>query len=390
MYDFDKKIDRRNTDCIKWDTFAEAGVSEDTLPMFIADMDFEVLPEIKAALLKRVEQSVYGYTKVTPHYYEAIINWMENRHQWHIEKDWIVPMCGVVPAINASIQAFTDPGDAVLILPPVYAPFKSAIEANERVCVESPLVETAGHYTIDFDDVEEKISQHQVRMFILCNPHNPVGRVWTREELEKLTSICMTHHVIIVSDEIHQDFVFKPHHHIPAASINEKVSNYTITCTAPGKTFNLAGLQTANIVIKNPRLREAFSQVLHRLSLHEPNMMGTTSCEAAYTYGAQWVDELVDYIQGNMTLAETFIRDHVPGVSMVHPEGLYLAWLDFRALKMNDEELKNFLLYQVKVRPNTGDWFGPQGSGFARINFACPRAMVQQFLDQLAAAVQAR
>lgn len=387
MYDFDKKINRCNTDCYKWDSFESDHVSKDTLPMFIADMDFEVLPEIKEALEKRVAQSVYGYTLVNDRYYNAVIDWMKRRHHWEIQKDWIITLPGVVPGINASIQAFTEPGDAIIIQPPVYFPFKNSILSNGRKCVESPLINDEGKYRIDFVDFERKIEDYNVRMFILCNPHNPVGRVWTRHELEKLTSICMKHHVLIVSDEIHHDFVFAPNVHVPTASISDMVANYTITCTAPSKTFNLAGLQASNIVIKNPRLKEAFEKVLSNIGLHGINMMGAESTIAAYTYGDAWVDELLSYIKGNMDLAEGFLMSKLPMIKMSHPDGLYLAWIDFRALNMTDEELKRFLIEKAKVWPNAGEWFGEEGSGFARINFACPKSQIQQFLDQLYEAI---
>lgn len=387
MYYFDKIVERRNTDCIKWDSVEGEHTSLNTLPMFIADMDFEVLPEIKEALMRRVNQSVYGYTMITDAYYDAVIDWMKRRHDWHIEKDWIVPICGVVPAINASIQAFTNPQDAILIQPPVYFPFKHAIENNGRLCIENPLINDDGRYQIDFENFESQIVSHNVKMFILCNPHNPVGRVWTKEELEKMAEICMKHHVLIVSDDIHHDFVFQPNKHTPIATISEQASNYTITCTAPSKTFNLAGLQASNIVIKNPRLRKAFKEVLENFGIDGINMMGAESCKTAYQFGDTWVDELVDYIQGNMDYAEGYLMKYLPMIKMTHPEGLYLAWIDFRALGFDDEQLKTFLLDQVKVRPNAGDWFGKEGSGFARINFACPRSQVELFLTQLHKAI---
>ena len=387
MYDFDKKVNRCNTDCVKWDNFEASHVPADTLPMFIADMDFEVLPEITEALAKRVNQKVYGYTLLTDEYYDAVIGWMARRHQWHIEKDWIIPVVSVVPGINISIQAFTNPGDAILIQTPVYSPFKGAILNNDRICVENPLINDNGSYYIDFEDLENKIVENEVRMLIFCNPHNPVGRVWTREELTKMVEICMKHHVLIVSDEIHHDFVFAPHVYTPVAEISEKAANYTITCTAPGKTFNLAGLQAANIIIKNPRLREAFNKVLSSLGMHGINMMGAESCKAAYQYGDTWTDELVAYIKGNMDFAEAYLLKKLPMIKMTHPEGLYLAWIDFRALNMDDAALKKFLIEKAKVWPNAGDWFGSEGSGFARINFGCSRAQIKLFLDQLYEAI---
>lgn len=389
MYNFDKKVNRCGTDCIKWDTFEESHVAKDTLPMFIADMDFEVLPEIQEALEKRVKQAVYGYTVTTDSYYNAVIGWFERRHHWTIQKDWIISMSGVVPGINASVQALTNVNDSIMILGPVYMPFKGAINNNNRQCVESHLILENGRYTIDFEDVEKQIAEKDVKMLIFCNPHNPVGRVWTKDEICQLVDICTKHHVWIVSDEIHHDFVFKPYVYTPVASVSEQAANITITCTAPGKTFNLAGLQTANIVISNLEAREKFIKALESTGNgHGANMMGITACEAAYTYGDTWVDELVDYIKGNMDYAESYIKEHMPSISMIHPEGLYLAWIDLRNLNMTDKDLNDFLIQKAKVWPNAGNWFGEDGSGFARINFACPRSQIKQFLEQLDKAIR--
>ena len=247
MYNFDKIVDRRNTDCVKWNN----EIPEDVLPMFIADMDFEVLPEIVEALQKRVNQHIYGYTVLTPAYKNAVVSWMKTRHNWEIQPEWIVPIFGVVPALNASVQAYTQAGDAVLITPPVYGPFSRSVENNGRRLVKSSLINNNGHYTIDFEDFEAKIVNENVKMFILCSPHNPVGRVWTKEELTKIIDICVKHEVMIISDEIHQDFVYKPNKHVPTASINKDATKYIVTCTAPSKTFNLAGLQTSNIIIED-------------------------------------------------------------------------------------------------------------------------------------------
>ena len=390
MYNFDKKIDRCNTDCIKWDTFEASNISKDTLPMFIADMDFEVLPEISQALDKRVRQVVYGYTTTTDHYYQAIQDWFKNRHHWDIQKDWIISMNGVVPAINAGVQALTHIDDSIMIFSPVYMPFKAAIESNQRRCVESHLVLENGRYTIDYADMENKIVSENVKALIFCNPHNPVGRVWTKDELTRLVDICVKHHVWIISDEIHHDFVFKPNVYTPVANINEQAAMMTITCTAPGKTFNLAGLQTANTIISNIEVKEKFMKILDSWGCsHGSNMMGVAACEAAYTHGALWVDELVDYVQGNMTYVESYIQKNIPHVQMIHPEGLYLAWIDLRALNMTNEALRNFLIEKAKVWANAGEWFGADGSGFARINLACPRSQVEKFVKQLEQAVKA-
>lgn len=383
MYNFDKIVNRKNTDCIKWDS----GTPEDTLPMFIADMDFEVLPEIVEALQKRVDQHIYGYTMLTDDYKNAVVNWMKTRHDWEIQKEWIVPIFGVVPALNASVQAFTQPDDAVLVTPPVYGPFYGAVQNNGRRLVKSHLINTNGYYTIDFKDFEEKIVNENVKMFILCNPHNPVGRVWTKEELTQIVDICVKHDVMIVSDEIHHDFVYQPNQHVATATINKVAAKNIITCTAPSKTFNLAGLQTSNIIIEDDEVRAKFNGILSRLGVHGVNMMGASSCQAAYEHGALWVDEMVAYLSETMDWAYDFVTKRIPKVTMTKPEGLYLAWFDFTGLGMTNEEVETFLNEKVKVKPNAGTFFGKEGECFARINFGCPRCYVEEFLNRLEKAV---
>ena len=384
MYNFDKIVNRRNTDCVKWNN----EIPEDVLPMFIADMDFEVLPEIVDALQKRVDQHIYGYTVLTPAYKNAVVSWMKTRHNWEIQPEWIVPIFGVVPALNASVQAYTQVGDAVLITPPVYGPFSRSVENNGRRLVKSSLINNNGHYTIDFKDFEEKIVNENVKMFILCSPHNPVGRVWTKDELTKIIDICVKHEVMIISDEIHQDFVYKPNKHVPTASINKDASKYIVTCTAPSKTFNLAGLQTSNIIIEDQEKREQFEAILGNLGVHGVNMMGASTCEAAYTHGALWVDEMTDYLSDTMNYAYDYVTKNIPNVTMTKPEGLYLAWFDFSKLGMTNEVVEEFLQNKVKVKPNAGTFFGQEGECFARINFGCPRSYVEEFLRRLEKAVK--
>ena len=384
MYNFDKIVNRRNTDCVKWNN----EIPEDVLPMFIADMDFEVLPEIVDALQKRVDQHIFGYTVLTPAYKNAVVSWMKTRHNWEIQPEWIVPIFGVVPALNASVQAYTQVGDAVLITPPVYGPFSRSVENNGRRLVKSSLINNNGHYTIDFKDFEEKIVNENVKMFILCSPHNPVGRVWTKDELTKIIDICVKHEVMIISDEIHQDFVYKPNKHVPTASINKDASKYIVTCTAPSKTFNLAGLQTSNIIIEDQEKREQFEAILDNLGVHGVNMMGASTCEAAYTHGALWVDEMTDYLSDTMNYAYDYVTKNIPNVTMTKPEGLYLAWFDFSKLGMTNEEVEEFLQNKVKVKPNAGTFFGQEGECFARINFGCPRSYVEEFLRRLEKAVK--
>ena len=384
MYNFDKIVNRKNTNCVKWDS----GTPEDVLPMFIADMDFEVLPEIVEALQKRIDQHIYGYTMLTDDYKKSVCHWMKTRHDWEIQPEWIVPIFGVVPALNTSVHAFTKEGDAVLITPPVYGPFSRSVVNNGRRLVKSPLVYKDGYYTIDFADFEAKIVEENVKMFILCSPHNPVGRVWKKEELEKIVEICVKHEVMIISDEIHQDFVYKPNKHVPTALVAKDASKYLVTCTAPSKTFNLAGMQTSNIIIEDEENRQKFEGVLGWLGIHGVNMMGATSCQAAYTHGAAWVDEMTDYLSETMEYAYNYTKENIPGVSMIKPEGLYLAWFDLSGLGMTNEEVEDFLANKVKVKPNAGTFFGEEGALFTRINFGCPRSYVEEFLKRLEKAVK--
>ncbi|MDF2892924.1 MAG: hemolysin, partial [Clostridia bacterium] len=334
-------------------------------------------------LMDRVEHGILGYTKPGDSYYEAVVNWMMRRHNWRIKREWIVITPGIVPALNFVVQIFTKAGEGVLIQRPVYNPFMEAVVNNGRKLVNSTLVFNKDRYEIDFEDVEKRIVENNVKLFILCSPHNPVGRVWTREELITLGDICLKHDVLVVVDEIHHDLVFKSNKHIPFASLGEKYSNNCITCTAPSKTFNIAGLQLSNLIIENKEILQKLNSYLESMALTMSNIFGIIASEAAYNTGEEWLEELLDYIEGNKKLVQEFMAEKFPFIKVIDSEATYLLWVDFRGLGMKREELNNFLLQEAKLWVNDGIIYGEEGSGFQRINIACPRSLLEKGLQQL-------
>jgi len=388
MYNFDRIINRRGTNSEKYD--GKYAQDPRVIPMWVADMDFETLPEIKKALVKRAEHGIFGYAYPTDEYYQAVIGWMKERHHFHIEKEWIVTTPGVVTALKLAVKAFTKKDDKIMIMQPVYYPFHASIVMNERVIVECPLDFDGERYECDFDKFERTIVENDVKMFILCNPHNPIGRVWRKDELKQIGDICLKHHVIVVSDEIHMDFVYEGFKHIPFYNVDEAYKDFTIICTAPSKTFNLAALQTSNILIANEELRRQFVKEKDAAGIHDPNIFGLEACQAAYTYGAKWVDELVDYLQGNIDYMRQFIAERLPEIKVISPEGLYLVWVDMRSLGMTKEELEDFMLHKAFLWLDEGYIFGTGGEGFERFNIACPRSVLQKALEQLEKAIKER
>jgi len=386
MYNFDKEIERRHTNSVKFD--GDKAQNPDMIPMWVADMDFETLPEVKEALVKRAEHGVFGYAAVTDSYYQAVINWLNKRHHFHVEKDWIVTTPGIVTALKLAVRAFTKENDKVLIMKPVYYPFDFSIDWNHRTIVECPLIFEDNHYTCDFELFEKTIVDNDVKMFIFCNPHNPIGKVWTREELYQIGTICKKHHVIIVSDEIHMDFIYQGHQHIPFYNVDESFKDMTVICTAPSKTFNLAALQTSNIIIADEKLRQLFVDEKNASGVNDPNIFGLDACEAAYTYGEQWVDELVEYLQGNIDFMRDFLETRLPDLKLIEPEGLYLIWVDMRSLGMNKDELEDFMLNKAHLWLDEGYIFGTGGEGFERFNLACPRQVLKRALLQLEKAIK--
>ena len=392
-YNFDKIINRKGTNCLKYDYAVERGKPADVLPLWVADMDFTVSEEITKSLHAAVDHGIYGYTQPKDAYYNAITNWMEKNHNWKTKREWIMKTPGVVFALGAAVKAFTKPGDAVLIQNPVYYPFTNIIRDNDRRVIDNTLVyekrvtEGKSQYSIDYEDFERKIVQENIKLFILCNPHNPVGRVWNREELQYLGEICLRHHVIVVSDEIHNDFVYPGFEHTVFANVDPRFAEFTVTCTAPSKTFNLAGLQISNIFISNETLREAFQKEIDKTGYDEPNALGAVACEAAYRGGQEWLDQLRAYLLENLNFLRTYLQEKIPQIHLVEPEGTYLVWLDYSELGISGKELDQFIVEKAGLWLDGGAMFGPSGSDFQRVNIACPRATLELALDKLKAAV---
>jgi cystathionine beta-lyase len=388
---FDRIINRKNTASVKWDETRRIFGRDDLLPMWIADMDFLSPQPVIEALKKRAEHGVFGYSSLTESYFAAIENWMKKRHGWTIQREWICTSPGVVTGISLLVNLFSQPGDRIIIQPPVYYPFFQVIKNNGREVVLNALTLRQHNgevlYEIDFDDFMLKIRRYKPKMFILCSPHNPVGRVWTKEELKQLGEICLEHDVLVIADEIHADIVYPNHYHIPFALLSKEFEMNSITCVSPSKTFNLAGLQTSVLLIPNPELRKAYLDHLHRLALNSTNLFGALALEYAYRYGEDWLDQLLIYLNGNVQLLTRFISDHLPQIMVIKPQGTYLVWLDCRGLGMDDQQLERFMLNEARVALRHGYLFGPGGEGFVRINIACPRSMLQDGLKRIEEAV---
>lgn len=387
-YAFDRLIERRGTDSLKYDFAVQKGKPADILPLWVADMDFAAPPEVLRALAEKTRHGVFGYSEAAGEaYFNAVAAWYADRFGWRLSPEWLVKTPGVVFAICAAIRALTREGEAVLIQQPVYYPFAEAVLANQRRLVVNRLTYAEGKYQIDLEDFAARIIQHQVKLFILCSPHNPVGRVWTGDELAALGEICLRHGVLVVADEIHADFVYPGHRHRMFAAVRPEFAPISVTCTAPSKTFNLAGLQISNIFISNPELRRRFRQEIARTGYSQPNVMGLAACKAAYQSGAAWLDELKQYLTANLDLVRDFLRRELPQIRLVEPEGTYLLWLDCRELGLSDRELDRLMVEKAGLWLDAGPMFGAGGEGFQRMNIACPRQMLEQALSQLKAAV---
>jgi len=381
-YNFDRIIERRGTDSIKWDRADLFFGRNDLLPMWVADMDFESPPEVVEAIINRAKHGIYGYTARSDSYYESIVSWLSRRHGWEVEKEWISHAPGVVPAVHIAIMALSHPGDKVIVQTPVYYPFFKAIEETGRQLILNPLMESGGRYTMDFEDLERKIDS-RTKIIVLCSPHNPVGRVWTRDELSKLGEICLTRNIKIISDEIHSDLVLGNNRHIPTAKISEEVSSITLTCVAPSKTFNLAGLSAAAVISSSSVLLSDYSNMLSSVGAGMSNVFGTVALQTAYNNGEHWLEELLEYIFGNFEYMRDFLKTNFPEVRVTELEGTYLAWIDFRGTGMSVEELKSFLYEKARVGFEDGSIFGVEGEGFMRVNLACPRALVEEAMKRL-------
>ncbi|HJV45730.1 MAG TPA: MalY/PatB family protein [Bacillota bacterium] len=384
-HSFDQIVERRNTDSMKWDKLKQLFGSAEVLPMWVADMDFLSPPAVVKAITERAKHGVYGYTIMSDSFYEAIIGWMERRHQWQVNKEWLCYCPGIVTALSILVEVLTKPGESVMIQPPVYTPFFQVISRNGRSVKEVPLILEEGQYRMDFELLEEAMKTSKV--MILCSPHNPVGRVWSRDELVKLGELSSKYQVIIISDEIHADLVFNGEKHLPFGMLSEEIAQQSITCIAPSKTFNIAGLKTASIIIPNPKIRRLFENRIQTLSLHLESCFGVDAVKAAYNEGEVWVDELMNYMQGNLQYLAKFLQEHLPMVKLIQSQGTYLAWLDFRDLQMEADELQTFLTQKAKVGLSAGTIYGSQGAGFMRMNLGCPRSVVEEGLRRIHKAI---
>lgn len=386
-FNFDKIIDRTNNFSAKWSEMNKNFGTNNLLPMWVADMDFLTAPCVMEALKDRLEQGIFGYTTRPSSYNESIVNWLDNRFSWKINQEWLMFSPAVITSISLLIQNLTQKNDKIMIQEPVYSPFHNIVESNERNLVISPLVRLDdGSYVMDYEDIEAKIKD--VKVFILCNPHNPVGRVWTREELTRLGEICLKHNVLVISDEIHSDIILKNHKHTPFASISKEFRENTITCMAPTKTFNLAGLQSSFLVISNPYYYEVMDKAFSILDIKRNNAFSLVATEAAYNYGEDWLYELIKYIEDNVDFAIDYIKNHMPQLKVKKPEGTYLLWVDFSNLNVDKKDLKNALINKGRIALSDGSSFGIGGDGYYRINLACPRSMVLEGLKRIEFAIK--
>lgn len=385
-YNFDAVIDRSNNYAAKWSEMDKKYGTNDLLPMWVADMDFKAAPCIIDALKERLDQGIYGYTTRPASYNESIVNWVDRRYGWNIKPEWLMFSPGVIPAISMIINEMTNENDKIMIQEPVYSPFNSVVKQNKRELVISPLVKLEdGNYVMDYEDIEEKIKD--VKMFILCNPHNPVGRVWTKEELKKLGDICLKHNVLVISDEIHSDIILKNHKHTPFGSISEEFAQNSITCMAPTKTFNIAGLQTSQVILPNEKHYKILDDAFIRIDIRRNNSFSLVATEAAYNKGEKWLEDYLDYLEENIDFAINYIKENIPTLKVKKPEGTYLLWVDFSETGLSDEEISKALVEKGKVALNAGESFGIGGRGYQRINLACPKSMVEDGLNRIRKAI---
>ena len=385
-YDFDKVIDRRNTNSFKWDYCVKRHGME-VLPMWVADMDFEAPREVIEAIIKRARHRIYGYTPIPESYYEAVITWIKNKNGWDIRKDWIISTPGALSAVGIAIQAYTGPGDRIIIQTPVYHPFPKIIKYNGRLPVINRLKQVKGGYQMDYNNLERLVAEG-ARLLILCSPHNPVGRVWKREELIKLAEICVKRDVLVVSDEIHSDLIMKGYTHTSIATLSDDIAKKTITLTSASKTFNLAGLSCSNIIIPDKVLFDKFNRICKSLWLGIPNIFGMVATESAYRHGEEWLEQLIDYIGESYKFLVSYIQNNSPRIKVVPLEGTYLGWLDFRDTGLSDKEIEELILRDAKVCLESGPKFGSGGEGFQRINLACPRETLKQGLERILRAIK--
>ena len=388
-YNFDEVIDRKNTDSMKWSaSYLERHFgSADCVPLWVADMDFRTAQPVIDAVTERAGHGIYGYALPGDEFYEAVIKWQKRRNGWEVKKEWIVFSPGVVPALWHIVRTFCSPGEKVILQSPVYYPFYKVIEDNGCQVINNRLINNGGRYEMNFDELEKQAADGSVRMMILCSPHNPVGRVWTKEELRRVSEICFANDVLLVSDEIHSDLVFRPNVHTPAASLSEELMMNTITCMAPSKTFNLAGVQVSDVIVPDRRLRRRLAGSLKSAGVM-PNVFGLAAQTAAYNEGEEWLEQLLEYLAGNLDFMENFITSELPEVKFRRPEGTYLAWLDFSVYGFTTEELQNRMKNKAGVALDDGYIFGDGGEPCQRINFACPRSVLIKAMERLRKGVE--
>lgn len=387
-YDFNHITDRHGTNAVKLDLAVARGKPADVLSLWVADMDFPTSPAILEALHKKIDHGIFGYSCLDESFHTALAKWMKNEHNFTFDRRELVTTPGVVFAIASAIKAFTKEGESVLIQTPVYYPFKNMIEANNRRTVTSSLFEKDGKWQIDFEDFEKKIIENDVKLFILCSPHNPVSRVWTRDELSRIAEICLAHNVIVFADEIHNDFVYQPNVHTVFSTLSPQVAENSIVSMSPSKTFNLAGLQFSTNFIKNPALRAKFKAERNKTGYDEPSLMGLVAARAAYENGKPWLEELKKHLLSNIDFVRTYLKDKLPLVRLIEPEGTFLLWLDFSAYGLEDGDLDNIIVNKAKVWLDRGTMFGSEGELYQRINIATPQALLKEALDRIAGALR--
>ena len=389
MNHFDQVINRVGFNSKKWDACEETFGDKEIIPMWIADMDFRVPEKVIEEIEKRAAHGIFGYTGMPDSYLEAVQNWMEKHHGWKIEKEWICHSPGVVSALSFLIDAYTEPGDKIIVQSPVYYPFARSVRTSGRTLLDNPLIQKDGRYQMDLDGLRAQLDD-SVKMILLCSPHNPVGRVWSREELMELADLCLEHHILMVSDEVHADLLFEGSKHTCFPTLSAEVEKNTILCTGASKTFNLAGLKTSSIIIPDRERREKFKTVLNRYNVASGNIFGLVATEAAYRYGEEWLEQLKKYLQGNLEFMISFMEKELPEIPVVRPEGTYLVWMDFRALGMEDKELEDFCRKKAKIAFDPGYEFGTGGSGYMRANIACPREILERAMENLKKAIRER
>ena len=381
-FDFDKIIERKGSSCVKWDGMEKFLGAGEALPMWVADMDFLTPGYITEAIIKRANHGIFGYALRDEGYFTSLMSWLERRHQWKVERDWITFCPGVVPAVNMAVLAYTDPGEKIIVQPPVYFPFFTAVTDHNRTLVYNNTEMRNGRLCMDFENLET-LAKDGAKMLIISNPHNPGGSVWTKEELTQMAEICLKYNVLIISDEIHCDLIYKPFKHIPVAGLSKEISMQTFTTVAPSKTFNLSGLATSSVIIENENLRKKFNDQVNHMHIGGGNIFGNIASEEAYLQGDAYVDELMGYLAKNVKILEKYVAEYLPKIKVIRPESTFLVWLDCRETNMNDDDLNKFFLHKAKVGMNPGIMFGTGGEGFMRMNIGCPATTLIKGLDQI-------